>query len=438
MSVAASELIQRFSLERSSGSTDEPDLSRQYEQVRSCTEKLCAPLETEDYVIQSMPDCSPTKWHLAHTSWFFETFVLGPHLSGYRPFDPQYRYLFNSYYNAVGPRWPRPQRGLLSRPTVVEIFRYRKYVDEHMVQFLQSTQAAAAPDIAGKVVLGLNHEQQHQELIVTDLKHALATNPLRPVYRPAAPDEGDRPPLAWVSYTGGLTQVGHVGPGFAFDNESPQHQVFLEEFQIASRLVLNQEFLAFVEDGGYQRPEFWLSDGWAARQERAWEAPLYWEKQDGQWLVMTLAGCQPLNAAAPLCHVSYYEADAFARWSGQRLPTEQEWESAAAGVASAGHFLESHRYHPAAVRAAEDRGPLYQLYGDVWQWTASPHMAYPGYAATSGALGEYNGKFMCNQLVLRGASCVTPRSHARLTYRNFYPPEARWQFSGIRLARDLT
>jgi ergothioneine biosynthesis protein EgtB len=421
-----------------SSNAAETDLAQRYGQVRAWSEKLCEPLETEDYVIQSMPECSPTKWHLAHTTWFFETFVLTPFLSDYRPFDAQYSYLFNSYYNAVGPRLARTQRGLLSRPTVVEIFRYRKYVDEHMAQFLQAPQAGTSPDVAARTVLGLNHEQQHQELMLTDLKHALAAAPLHPVYRPLLPDEGEYPSSTWVSFAGGLRWIGHDGEGFAYDNEMPRHQVFLRDYQLASRLVLSREFLAFVEDGGYDRSELWLSDGWAVRQERGWSAPLYWEKQDGQWLTATLGGCKPLNPAAPVCHVSYYEADAFARWSGERLPTEQEWESAAVAAPLAGHFLEAHRYHPAAVVAAEDRGPLHQLYGDVWQWTASPYVGYPGYQPAAGALGEYNGKFMCNQFVLRGASCATPRSHARLTYRNFFPPDARWQFTGIRLARDFS
>src|SRR5438132_5424767 len=340
------------------------DLAQRYAQVRAWTEKLCEPLETEDYVVQSMPDCSPTKWHLAHTAWFFETFVLTPYLSDYRLFDPQYGFLFNSYYNAVGPRWPRSQRGLLSRPTVVEIFRYRKYVDEHMVQLLQARDADASPDISARTVLGLNHEQQHQELILTDLKNALAADPLHPVYRPLLGDEGDYPPLSWPSFPSGLRWIGHDRNGFAYDNEMPRHQVFLQDYQLASRLVLNREFLAFVEDGGYDRPDLWLSDGWAVRQQRGWTAPLYWEKQEGRWLTATLGAGKRVDAAAPACHVSYYEADAFAHWSGDRLPTEQEWESAAATVPLAGHFLEAHRYHPAAVAAADDRGPLSQLYGD--------------------------------------------------------------------------
>ncbi|HEV3118558.1 MAG TPA: ergothioneine biosynthesis protein EgtB [Gemmataceae bacterium] len=418
------------------GQSKAPGLARHYVEVRACTEALCEPLETEDYLLQSMADASPINWHLAHSSWFFETFVLSPHLPGYQPFHPLFAYLFNSYYNAVGPRWPRPQRGLLSRPTVIEVFRYRKYVDEHMRELFQVCDAAEHADLKALIELGLNHEQQHQELMITDLKHAWAANPLHPVYREADSETGSSPPLSWAAFRPGLCRIGHTGDGFAFDNEGPQHQVFLQDFEIATRLVRNDEFLDFIEDDGYRRPELWLSDGWAVREERGWNAPLYWEKQHGEWFVTSLAGCRPLAAAEPVCHVSYYEADAFARWSGARLPTEAEWEVAASESPLAGHFLEGGRFHPAATVAADDRGPLHQLYGDVWQWTASPYIGYPGYVPNAGALGEYNGKFMCNQFVLRGASCATPRSHARKTYRNFFPPDARWQFMGIRLARD--
>jgi ergothioneine biosynthesis protein EgtB len=412
-------------------------LAASYRDVRRGTEALCEPLQVEDYVIQSMPDASPVKWHLAHTSWFFETFILAPHLPGYRPFHPQFGFLFNSYYQTVGPRWPRPQRGLLSRPTVAEVYRYRAYVDEHMAQLFRPAGAEVLKAVAPTVRLGMHHEQQHQELIVTDLKHAWAANSLHPVYREGLPKNGDSPPRAWLSFPQGLAWIGHDGSGFAFDNESPRHRVFLHGFQLASRPVTNAEYRAFLADGGYDRPELWLSDGWDTRQARGWTAPLYWEEQGGEWSVVTLAGLRPLDPAEPACHVSYYEADAFARWAGARLPTEAEWETAAAGVPVAGHFLEGGRFHPAAAAVAADCGPLYQLYGDVWQWTASPYVGYPGYQPPTGGLGEYNGKFMCNQFVLRGASCATPRSHARRTYRNFFPPDARWQFSGIRLAKDL-
>jgi ergothioneine biosynthesis protein EgtB len=411
-------------------------LAARYRAVRRATEALCEPLEVEDYVIQSMPDASPAKWHLAHTSWFFETFVLSAHVPGYRPYHPQFAVLFNSYYNAVGPRWPRPERGLLSRPTVAEVFRYRAYVDERMAALFE--RADVAGRAAGAVTLGLHHEQQHQELLLTDLKHALAASPLRPAYRSVAPPDDEAPPLEWRTFPAGVGSVGHGGDGFAFDNESPRHRVFLEAFQLATRPVINGEFLSFMADGGYERPELWLSDGWAARQAHGWAAPLYWERDGGGWAARTLGGVRPVDPEEPACHVSYYEADAFARWAGARLPAEAEWEAAAAALPVAGHFAEAGFYHPAAPPATGDGGPLCKLYGDVWQWTASAYAGYPGYAPPPGALGEYNGKFMCNQMVLRGASCATPRSHARTTYRNFFPPETRWQFSGLRLARDVS
>jgi ergothioneine biosynthesis protein EgtB len=410
------------------------DLLDCFRTVRGLTLEICAPLETEDYVVQSMPDASPVKWHLAHTTWFFENFVLVPFLPGYRLFQPQFGFLFNSYYEAVGPRWPRSQRGILTRPTVEQILHYRAYVDDQMNQLLEAQDFDA--DIATRVRLGLNHEQQHQELIVTDLKHAWAANPFHPVYKEPLPREtGASAAPAWKSFPEGIRAIGHGGAGFAFDNETPRHRVLLQGFDIATRLVSNGEFLAFISDGGYDRPDLWLSDGWAVKQSERWRAPLYWEADGKDWSVMTLRGTNPLCLAEPVCHVSLYEADAFARWAGARLPTEQEWE-AAAGDSPRGHFLESGRLHPAAIPAADDCGPLFQLHGDVWQWTASPYVGYPGYRPAPGALGEYNGKFMCNQFVLRGASCATPRSHARRTYRNFFPPEARWQFSGIRLAKD--
>jgi ergothioneine biosynthesis protein EgtB len=412
-------------------------LTNNYSAVRRASEELCAPLAVEDYVLQSMPDASPTKWHLAHTSWFFETFVLAAHVPDYVPFHPKFSFLFNSYYNAVGSRWPRAARGLLSRPTVAEVFRYRAHVDGLMRELLGSTRDENLDRLRPLIELGLNHEQQHQELILTDLKHALGSNPLRPAYCEELPPEGPPPPLDWVTAPECLAWIGHDGTGFAFDNESPRHRVFLPGFRLASRLVTNEEYLCFLDDGGYDRPELWLSDGWAARQLHSWNSPLYWDRLASEWSVVTLAGLQPLRMGDPVCHVSFYEADAFARWAGARLPTEEEWESAAAAVPVAGHFLESGRFHPSACPAADDAGAAVQLYGDVWQWTRSPYTPYPGYAPTEGALGEYNGKFMCNQMVLRGASCATPRSHARATYRNFFPPDARWQFTGIRLAQDL-
>jgi ergothioneine biosynthesis protein EgtB len=320
---------------------------------------------------------------------------------------------------------------------VDEVFRYRRYVDENMNRLLGSSGAAVNERNQETVILGLNHEQQHQELILTDLKHAWSENPLYPVYRQATPQPRQPPSMNWVSLEEGVVWIGHDGNGFAFDNELPRHRTFLQGVQLASRLTTCGEYLEFMADGGYDRPEHWLSEGWATRQAQDWTAPLYWHQADGEWRVFTLAGLQPVNRAEPVCHVSFYEADAFARWAGSRLPTEFEWENAAAAASVAGHFLEAGHYHPSAVPAADDRGPVLQLMGDVWQWTSSAYLGYPGYAPAAGALGEYNGKFMCNQMVLRGASCATPRSHARGTYRNFFPPAARWQFAGIRLARDL-
>lgn len=409
------------------------DLAGRYAQVRSQTEKLCGPLEIEDYGVQSMPDASPVKWHLAHTTWFFETFVLASHLTDFRPFDPHFGYLFNSYYESVGERWPRAQRGLLTRPTVAEVYDYRAYVDRHMQKLLERGVGEA---LAASIELGLNHEQQHQELILTDLKHAWSLNPFDIVYRAAAPVAGLPVEPRWEEFRAGIVEIGHAGRGFAFDNELPRHEALVHEFAIANRLATNGEYLEFIDDGGYNRPELWLSDGWAARQQQGWTSPLYWQQRDG-WQVRTLSGTRPL-AHEPVCHVSFYEADAFARWSQARLPSEFEWEHAASQSAVAGHFVEAEHFHPAAGSAADDRGPLYQLYGDVWQWTASPYVGYPGFRPSPGAVGEYNGKFMCNQFVLRGASCATPRGHARLSYRNFFPPAARWQFTGIRLAKDLS
>jgi ergothioneine biosynthesis protein EgtB len=413
---------------------DAGHLARRYREVRGLTEALCAPLAVEDHVVQSMPDASPAKWHLAHTTWFFETFVLAAAVPAYRPVHPLYNYLFNSYYNAVGDRWPRPARGLLSRPTVAEVYAYRHAVDERLLALLHDTDGHCldAP-LEPTLVLGLHHEQQHQELILTDVKHLLASNPLRPAYRPApaAPPAGPAAPLGWTTFPAGVRWLGYEGDGFAFDNEGPRHRVFVEAFELASRLVTCGEYLAFLADGGYDRPELWLSDGWHAKCNQVWRAPLYWERHGGDWRLMTLHGLRELRPDEPVCHLSYYEADAFARWAGARLPTEAEWETAAEGWDGKGNFLDNGRLHPAPAEG----GTPPRLLGDVWQWTSSPYTAYPGYRPPAGALGEYNGKFMCNQLVLRGGSCFTPRAHVRPTYRNFFPPEARWQCTGLRLAR---
>jgi len=415
---------------------DSHDATAAYDAVRQLTEKLCLPLVIEDFVVQSMPDVSPTKWHLAHTSWFFETFLLKPHARGYTEFDPHFGYLFNSYYNAIGDRHCRQNRGQLSRPTVDEVFAYRAHIDEQMRKLLR---AAAGTDLM-KVLhplleIGIHHEQQHQELMLTDIKHVFWVNPLRPAYRPQEElPFGTSPPANWISFDTGIREIGHEGGKFAFDNESPRHPEYVGSFELASRLITNKEFQNFIDDGGYDKPEFWLSQGWAAVKAEEWRAPLYWIRDGKQWLNHTLSGLRPVADQEPVTHVSFFEASAFAHWAGARLPTEAEWETAAADLnPTEGTFVQSERFHPGV--ATGSRG-LEQMFGDLWQWTASSYLAYPGYRTPTGALGEYNGKFMCNQFVLRGGSVATSRTHIRRTYRNFFPPDARWQFSGIRLARD--
>ena len=403
-----------------------------YRAIRHATMELCRPLATEDFVVQSMPDASPVKWHLAHTSWFFEEFVLQRFRADYRVHDRDFRYLFNSYYESVGPRHARPQRGVLSRPTVEQTFAYRAHVDEEMERLLAAQHDRDA--LRQIVTLGLHHEQQHQELILTDIKHAFSLNPLGPVYgqdRPA-PD-GDPPALAFHSVDGGAIEVGHDGRGFSFDNELPRHPTLLAPFRIANRLVTNEEFGSFITAGGYTHAAHWLSDGWAHARSEGWERPIYWaESLDHEF---TLTGPRTLDPRAPVCHLSYYEADAFARWAGARLPTEFEWEAAARQVPIRGNFLEDGHWHP---RPADRAGTsaLQQMFGDAWEWTRSAYAPYPGYQPAEGALGEYNGKFMVNQMVLRGGSCATPRSHIRASYRNFFYPSARWQVTGLRLAKD--
>jgi ergothioneine biosynthesis protein EgtB len=409
-------------------------MRQRYQTVREVTERLCAPLAVEDYVVQVMPDASPAKWHLAHTTWFFETFVLEGFQPDYRPREPRYRYLFNSYYNAVGAQFPRPERGHLSRPTVAEVYAYRAHVDKAMAELLDRQAADADPALIDVVTLGLHHEQQHQELILTDLKAMFGVNPLAPAYQTVPlPRDRQVAGLAFIDVPGGLVAIGYEGADFAFDNERPRHEVRLRPYRLASRPVTNGEYLVFMAADGYRRPELWLSDGWATVQAQGWQAPLYWHHRDGAWWVYTLSGLEPVDPEAPVTHVSYYEADAYARWGGRRLPTEQEWEHAAAERPIDGHFQEAGFYQPLP---SADRGRFVQPFGDVWEWTQSPHVAYPGFRPLSGGLGEYNGKFMVNQLVLRGGSCATPRSHMRVSYRNFFPPGARWQFSGIRLAED--
>ena len=409
------------------------DLASRYRTVRAATERLRAPLSAEDCQAQSMPDASPAKWHLAHTTWFFETFVLEPGRAGYRPFHPTFRVLFNSYYQGVGEQHPRAQRGLLTRPSLDEVHAYRAHVDRLLLDWLSSDDAAVAA-LAPVVEIGLHHEQQHQELLLTDVKHLLGGNPLAPAYAelPAAATAADRP-FGWRMVDGGVREIGAGPEGFAFDNERPRHAVLLEPFALASRLTTNGEYADFIADGGYRRPELWLSDGWSTLLARGWTAPLYWEQRDGEWYEFTLGGLRALDRRAPVCHVSLYEADAFATWAGARLPTEVEWETAASGRPVRGNLLDSGRLHP--VAASANGTDVAQLYGDVWEWTRSAYAPYPGYRPLAGVLGEYNGKFMCNQLVLRGGSCLTSRSHVRATYRNFFPPGARWQMSGVRLAR---
>lgn len=413
------------------------DLIEFYRRVRKQSQILCEPLIDEDYVIQSMPDVSPPKWHLAHVSWFFETFILIPFHQGYRLFDPHFNYLFNSYYQGIGQPFPRPRRGLLSRPSVAEIYDYRHHVD-HFIEALlaELPQHRERPRIQELIVLGLNHEQQHQELLMTDIKHIFAQNPLFPAYC-ARNDQANRTPavaLQWIKINGGEAAIGHRGNGFHFDNEAPRHTVRLDDFCLANRPVTQGEYLQFIDDGGYDNPLLWLADGWAAVQNKSWKSPLYWHLVQDRWHEMTLHGLQPVNVDEPVCHISYYEADAYATWAGKRLPTEAEWEHAARSVTVAdGNYLESSRYHP---QPASTAAGLLQMYGDVWEWTRSPYTAYPGYRPPAGAIGEYNGKFMCNQMVLRGGSCVTPQGHMRRTYRNFFYPHNRWQFMGVRLAED--
>jgi ergothioneine biosynthesis protein EgtB len=406
-----------------------------YLDIRAATAALAEPLAPEDCALQSMADASPVKWHLAHTSWFFETFVLEPHAPGYRAFDPHFRVLFNSYYNAVGDRHPRPERGLLSRPELPRIRAYREHVDRAMTALLADD--TLAKGCAGLIELGLNHEQQHQELILTDLKHLLSRNPLRPPYLPASPVAEARGPVRrWLGFEGGLRPIGHEGEGFAFDNESPRHRVFLEPYEIASHPVTQGDFMAFIDDEGYRRPELWLSQGWDAVQALSWAAPLYWERGEDGWHAFTLRGMARVEAHAPVCHVSFFEADAYARWAGARLPTEAEWEVAATASPREGNFVESGALHPLGLQRESGSNAMAQAFGDVWEWTRSDYGPYPGYRVADGAVGEYNGKFMSVQYVLRGGSCATPASHIRATYRNFFPPSARWQFSGLRLARD--
>jgi ergothioneine biosynthesis protein EgtB len=416
------------------------ELKLSYQRVRKITERICNPLELEDYVVQPIEDVSPPKWHLAHTSWFFETFILEPFATGYTPFHPKYGFLFNSYYHTFGERWDRPRRGVLSRPTVKQVYEYREFTDQLMLKLFDSLSQKEWERFWPLVVLGLHHEQQHQELLLMDIKVIMASNPLLPTYKKQDDAKAASPVPAFndVEIEGGVYEIGHRGTEFSFDNESPVHKVFVDDFAVQNRLVTNGEYLEFMQDGGYEASELWLADGWGARNQHHWRSPEHWLQLDGEWIEMTLHGPQPVNPHIPVSHVSFYEAEAFASWKGRRLLTEQEWEIAARHYANApegGNFMDDQIYHPVSPGEQKDANILYQMLGDVWEWTSSAYLPYPGYVQQEGALGEYNGKFMINQMVLRGGCCATPRDHIRLTYRNFFQPEKRWPFTGIRLAK---
>jgi ergothioneine biosynthesis protein EgtB len=412
--------------------TESASLRDRLAETRALSSALAAPLSDEDQVVQAMDDASPVKWHLAHTTWFFEAFVLKRFLAGYRLFDERFEYCFNSYYESVGPRHPRPKRGLLTRPSAQEVRDYRAHVDAALARLCD---APLTPEAAALIELGINHEQQHQELLLTDILSLFDSGPLKPAYREADPGvgAGDAATLGWVSFDGGIVAVGHDGAGFAYDNEGPRHQQLIRPFKLADRGVTNAEWLAFIQDGGYATATLWLADGWNIVRGQEWNVPLYVEQADGGMMQMSLLGFRPVDPAAPVTHISYYEADAFARWAGYRLPSEFEWEVASASVPVEGRDLGAGHLRPMAVKP----GPgLKQMFGDVWEWTASAYLPYPGFKAAPGAVGEYNGKFMCSQFVLKGGSCVTPEGHVRRTYRNFFYPHQRWQFTGLRLAQD--
>jgi ergothioneine biosynthesis protein EgtB len=400
-------------------------------ETRRISLKLAAPLSDEDQVVQAMDDASPTKWHLAHTTWFFEAFVLPRFLPDYRLFDEAFEYCFNSYYESVGPRHPRPKRGLLTRPSGDQVRAYRAHIDEALERLFDTD----LPDEAAALVeLGINHEQQHQELLLTDILSLFASEPLKPAYREVKPgvSVSTTAPLAFTAFDGGIFEVGHDGNGFAYDNEGPRHEELIHPFRLANRCVTNSEWIDFIEDGGYRTATLWLADGWATINAQDWKGPLYFEEAEGGYMQMSLLGSRPVDPAAPVTHVSFFEADAFARWAGYRLPSEFEWEVAAASLPVEGRTLGADHLRPMPAKA----DGLTQMFGDVWEWTGSAYLPYPGFKAAPGAVGEYNGKFMCNQFVLKGGSCATPEGHVRRTYRNFFYPHQRWQFTGLRLAAD--
>jgi len=425
-------------------SAEHTALKKKYVRIRQQSENICQPLEIEDYGIQTVPETSPPKWHLAHTSWFFETMLLKPFLEDYEIFDSLFSHLFNSYYDTIGTYHPRPERGLLSRPTVAEVYQYRTHIDTQMNKLLNQTDHHERDEIIRRTTLGLNHEQQHQELMLTDIKYNFAYNPLRPVYlEMPPPPTANKQVLQWHTFEGGVKNIGfHVDEfcdnEFSYDNESPRHRVYVDNFRLASRPVTNAEYIEFIDAGAYRDPDLWLSEAWKTIQQNHWQAPLYWEKVDDVWWHMTLTGMCPVDLQAPVCHVSHFEASAYARWAGKRLPSEAEWEIASEGLPITGNFSDQGYLQPVAAQKTQSDQPLLQMYGDVWEWTQSPYTSYPGYQQAHGPLGEYNGKFMSSQMVLRGGSCATSSDHIRPTYRNFFYPHERWQFSGFRLAQELT
>jgi ergothioneine biosynthesis protein EgtB len=409
-------------------------LIERFKMVRARSEALCVPLETEDFCIQAMENASPPKWHLAHVTWFFEMFILVPFAKQYRMLHEEYAYLFNSYYETAGPFFPRPQRGMLSRPTVAEVYRYRAHIDAALLELLANPPAQYAVDIQERVMLGIEHEIQHQELLLMDTLYNFSINPLHPAYHniPIRSQTAPVPDMGWQEFAGGIVEIGHDGNGFSYDNERPRHSTLLRDFRLGTRLVTNAEYLAFIEDGGYRSVDLWLSDAWRTVNSQQWQAPLYWFKQEGNWWHFDLTGAHALRMDEPVSHLSYYEADAYARWTDKRLPTEAEWEHSASTQNISGNFLDAGLFVPQPARQAG----LTQMYGDLWEWTQSAYLPYPGFRPLPGTLGEYNGKFMSDQMVLRGGCCVTPHDHLRASYRNFFRPAERWMFSGLRLAED--